>query len=453
MWAERCPAGPGQLDLATCHVRGELREWSGLTYRMAGFRETRVKMSEGSKETTRRELYDAFLSLENLEDAERLVEFQFRLADTLAEAETAVREPGRYDRHSFLLRRVQDALAFRLLVPHALRQLLGSASPRAHGINAQGDAFQVTREAARRYAAEGHQVLVADLSHIIRMGDLIVCDNPFVPSVVEVKAGEVASQHVMQGRRGRQMSRSVSTIEYLEEDYGQIFGQPKRKIAVQSKESMNFNWDAVEAATLRALQQRTAVVHVSDYDVLLAVHALESNSISLEPIVEDLARFRSPFVASHAVSLLNPELLTRPPAAWPINDKSKRSLMEEELVLVHAIDMARFRDPLEEDFLVLEVSHESGFSTERLGERGTASARFIDEVMFGYATIESVVAAMRELHDLTKAALESRPTEVPSQYAPKAVAVESHELRPFERPAVLMDTKNARYRIDRDASQ
>lgn len=419
------------------------------------FHVSKPKIAVATKDvgSVRHSLYQAFLDLRDLEDAERVVAYQLRLADAIAEAESVSLESGQFDRHCFLLRRCQDALAFRLLDPHALKQLLGSASPRAHSLSGQGEAFRATRKAAERYAADGHSVLLADLSHIIRVGDLIVCDNPFIPSIIEVKSGEVAPQHVMQGRRGRQVSRSLTTIEYLKRDRGQIFGQSSSKIAVQSNESMDFKWDAVDDVTLAALREKTAVIQISDYDVLLALHSPDGDSILLEPIAEDLLRFRSPLIASHAVSLLNPELLTRPPLAWPINDESKPLLMEEELILVHAIDLARFRDPLEEDFRILEVSHDHGFSIERGGERGTASRRFINEVMFGYATIESVVAGLRELHDLTKTALESRAQGEPTQPDPKAIVVESLELALLDQPAVVMETNGARYRIDWQAPQ
>lgn len=403
-------------------------------------------MAAGSDENTRSELFQEARKL-NLDDARRLLEFQLRLADAIAEAESRTRAAGEFDRHTFLLRRCGDSLVFRLLVPHAIRQLLGTASPRAHSVSGQGEAFRATRETAERYASDGHAVLLADISHVVRVGDVIVCDNPFVPSVIEVKAGRVAPQHVRQGRRGRQVSRSLGTIEYLKSDYAHIFGQPMPKIAVQSKESMQFGWKAVNDVALNAMRDGVAVVRVSEHDVILAVHAVDGRPVDVEPIVGDLERMRSPLMASHAVGLLNPELLSRPPLIWPIDDAPTIPLMEEQLILVHAIDLARFTDPLEEGFRVREVSHDRGFSTERNGEHGTASTRWIDDVMFGYATIESAVAALREMHDLTKAALDGLDREPPSIH-PEAAQVESHELSFFEQPAVVLETKDARYKID-----
>lgn len=394
-------------------------------------------------------LYQEFLNLRDIKDAERVVAYQLQLAKAITKAESVSRVHGQFDRHNFLLRRCQDALAFRLLDPHTIKQLLGSASPQVHSLSGQRDAFEVTLAAAERYAADGHLVLLADLSNIIRVGDFIVCDDPHIPSIIEVKSGKVAPQHVTQGRRGRQVSRSLTTIEYLKDDCGQIFGQSSEKIAVQSNESMDFKWDAVNDVTLAALRDKTAVFHISDYDVLLALNSPESDFNLLEPITEDLLSFRSPYIASHAVSLLNPELLIPPPLAWPINAESKPLLMEEELILVHAIDLDRFKDHLEEDFRILEVSQDHGFSIERNGERGCASQRFINEVMFGYATIESVVAAIRELHDLSKTALESHKHVELTQPDPRELVVKPLGLDTCDQPAVVLETKNARYRIDR----
>ena len=404
-------------------------------------------MSSPIEATTRCELYTAILALPDLENANRLIEFQVRLADAIAESESAARTPG-FDRHGFLLRRCQDALAFRLLVPHTIRQLLGGASAQVPNLTGQGASFRATLEVAHSYAAAGHLVLVADLSHLIRVGDLIVCDDPFMPSIIEVKSGVVLPQHVMQGRRGRQISRSLTIIDYLKNDHGQIFGQASAKIAVEPNKSMEFSWPLVEEVIGAARHHETAVIRVSDHDVLLAVNTSGGASVSLEPIAADLQRFRSPLIASHAVALLNPDLLIRPPLVWPIDDEAKLLLMEEELILVHAIDLARFMDPLEDDFRILEVSHDRGLATERRGEQGTASARFIHDVLYGYATIESVVAATRDLHDLTKAAFESRSGDAPQHADPSEVEVVSLELPQLERPAVVMAAKNARYRIE-----
>jgi len=411
-------------------------------------------MLPGNVDNIRRRLYEGFRELRDvpqIEFATSLVAFQLRLADVIFDSESVARDPGTFDRNAFLLRRCQDALAFRLLAPHAIRQLLGSASPRTHSVSSQGVAFRATREAAARYATDNHLVLIADLSHIIRAGDLVLCDDPFIPSIVEVKSGEVSPQHIMQGRRGRQASRFIDTVNYLKNDYGKIFGEPLPKIAVQSKESMEFNWDAVNEVTEAALRNGTAVTRASDYDVFLSVFANESDStVSIEPIRDDLRRFRMPHVASHAVSLLNPELLHRPPLVWPINAESTVHLMEENLILIHAIDIARFADPLEDDFRILEVSRDHGFSTQRGEERGSASARFIDEVVFGYATIESVVAALRELHDLLKSAFESGADEEPPKADAEGIIVAPlGGSGPIERPGVVVDTKGARYRIDR----
>lgn len=402
-------------------------------------------MTESNQKATRLGLYESIHNLD-LDDTKSLLDIQLRLADAILDGESNGRQPTQFDRHTFLLRRCQDALAFRLLVPHAIRQLLGTASPKPHSLAGQGQAFNVTRDRAKSYAEQGHQVLLADLSHVIRLGDIIVCDNPFVPSIIEVKAGVVRPENILQGRRGRQASRSGGTVEYLKTDAAKIYEQALPKVAVQSKEAMHFSWDCVNEVALSALRDGEAVVHVSDFDVLLGIHAAGGRPVTIDRIMDSLARMRSPLIASHAFALLNPELLIRPPIVWPIDNGPLIPLMEEELILLHAIDLERFKDPLEEGFQVLAVSHASGFSTERHGERGTAASRFIDDALFGYATIESVVSAMRELHDLAKIALQSQ-TKPPAPKALGASAIQSEQLEPFSNPVAIMDTKEARYKI------
>jgi hypothetical protein len=404
-------------------------------------------MHPSRQEETRHDIYAALLGLD-WRDPKGLLEFQFRLAKAIIGAESDGPESGGFKRHAFLLRRCQDSLAFRLLVPHAIRQLLGTASPRAHWVKGQGQSFKIVQETANRYAADGHLVLLTDLSNIIRVGDLVVCDNAAVPSVIEVKAGKLAPKHATQGRRGRQSSRSLSTIEYLATDHAHIFGQSVPKLAVQSKQEMQFSWRAVNEVAMRALREGMATARISKYDVIHAVHAVDGRPVSGAPLVEDIKRMRSPCLASHAVGLLNPEILTLPPLVWPIEEEPKSPLMEERLVIGHLIDLARFKDPLEDDFRVLNVSLDSGLSTDRDGEKGTASVRFIDNVLFGYATIESTVAALREMHDLTRSELHGWAEE-PPQPSPIASAVEDRRLDLCEQPAVILETRDARFRIAR----
>lgn len=404
-------------------------------------------MHASRQEKTRHDIYAAVLGLD-WRDPKGLLEFQFRLAEAIIEAETDEPKSGGINRHAFLLRRCQDSLAFRLLVPHAIRQLLGTESPRAHSIKSQRESFRFVQETANCYAADGHLVLLTDLSNIVRIGDIVVCDNAAVPSIIEVKSGKVAPKHVIQGRRGRQSSRSLSTIEYLANDHAHIFGQSIPKLAVQSKEEMQFSWRDVNEVAMRALREGMATARISEYDVIHAVHAVDGRPVSGEPLFEDIQRMRSPLFASHAVGLLNPEILTLPPLVWPIEEEPKSPLMEERLVIGHLIDLARFKDPLEDDFRVLNVSPVSGFSTDRGGEKGTASVRFINDVLFGYATIESTVAALREMHDLTRSELDVW-TEKPTQPSPIASAVEDRQRDLCEQPVVILETKDARFRIAR----
>lgn len=213
---------------------------------------------------------------------------------------------------------------------------------------------------------------------------------------------------------------------------------------------MRFSWEQVESALDEAVRCGTAVVRVSDHDVLLGINASAGVPVSLEPIIKHIDGFQSPLISSHAVALLNPDLLIPPPLVWPVKSDAKHLLMEEELILAHAIDLDRFTHAIEDDFRVVDVDVTSGIRTERRGEGGKASARFINEALYGYAAIESVVAALRDLHDLTMAAL----TEPSSEAACRTDDRTGVEIVPLEspsldKPAVVMDTKDSRYRIER----
>src|SRR6185312_15874807 len=102
------------------------------------------------------------------------------------------------DWHIHLLRCCGDSLVWRLLHPHAIRQL-SKNQPRRPTLANQGTAFDWTLAKAREVAEAGRPVLVADLTHCIRIGDLVVATDPERPELVECKLSTRPERFALQG--------------------------------------------------------------------------------------------------------------------------------------------------------------------------------------------------------------------------------------------------------------
>src|SRR3954454_23274060 len=124
-------------------------------------------------------LLEAF---EAVDDPASLLRFQLSLV-----AEIKAREPDAFagksrsaKEHLRLLRLLGDGLAWRYLDRYAIRQLAKNPAP-PPGLTGQGQGFTFPLQPARQIAKRAQPVLVADLTHCLTIGDVIVCTFPGVP--------------------------------------------------------------------------------------------------------------------------------------------------------------------------------------------------------------------------------------------------------------------------------
>jgi hypothetical protein len=144
-----------------------------------------------------------------------VVTWQRRLADAIIEAEVGWQHAKLADRkrHRHLLRVIGDALVHALLPSHTIRALSRHpAKPPA--ISSQGDDFDFVFECARQVRSARLIPIVADLTTLIGIGD-VVGWGPGGVVVLECKNRTMPTRTSTSGRVARQRQRGEDVETYL----------------------------------------------------------------------------------------------------------------------------------------------------------------------------------------------------------------------------------------------
>ena len=141
--------------------------------------------TEQELKSARRELFDRF-PFDN--GAQEQWSYQERLVKEVLRTEDEIcfdRSPER-KAHLRSVRTYADALAWANLSDYSIRQLARNTG-KSPFLSHQREAFEWTMNFARTLADQGTPVLFADLTNILKIGDLIVCTDPNAPTLFECK--------------------------------------------------------------------------------------------------------------------------------------------------------------------------------------------------------------------------------------------------------------------------
>ncbi len=172
--------------------------------------------------------------------------------------------------HIERLRLYVDGLVWLILHPHVIRQMAKNADvPKS--LLQQGDAFGLVLESAHHYYETiGVPIFIADITNVLKIGDLVVVTNTEVPMIVESKKRLPRPEHLMQGRSGRQISRAMGTMRYLREGSAKVFGDDCHRRVVESPTKALRNWNLIDEVCKSALKSGWAEVVVSEHEFMWA---------------------------------------------------------------------------------------------------------------------------------------------------------------------------------------
>lgn len=245
----------------------------------------------------------------------------------------------------------------------------------------------------RWLSTEGIPAIVADLTHRLRIGDVVIVRHPEIPDIVEFKATRRDDRYRHQGRIGRQLHRMQKTVEYLSRGSAQFRDEqaPRRSIEIDVRAEHDFL--QVESIAAAAIHDGASVQMLRPRQWVGACR-LESNPI----FPAEMHQFTDLDLRVGFLSDALPDLLHEvpPPLNWPISLHVRRALMEGELVIFHIIDPRLLED---DRIRVLLDNRGSSASFEiQAGVNAfQCSDYFLRQILYGFQTPASVAEAMTAL--------------------------------------------------------
>jgi hypothetical protein len=374
-------------------------------------------MTDSSRQLRRR-LFDRLTQAESALD---LLNVQRDVASAVIEAEAqksrARSKRGRIEASTDIrmYRSYCDAITWDLLHPHTIRQLAErpGSPPSLIGL---GPALDRAIAIADAPAANGIPTIVADLTNILRVSDVIVVRHPELPELIELKGDKVIAplslirpdsdtsgfeiiegDRILKGRIGRQLSVMRDVQRYLAKGSGKMFGLDGMKIAVESPIEAEYHWSELEEVVFETLNSGQSARRVAEGHWIAA----DSHRVpQQDELISDIKKFGDVMVACHfrALDEAWPDIPT--PFNWPIADQARFALMEGDVQIVTVFDLASLKGLGHDGATIEEVGIDGkrvGSFATRLsyhGEDYTVSDRFLMETLYGFRTKESMVRGM-----------------------------------------------------------
>jgi hypothetical protein len=347
----------------------------------------------------RRRLFESFPSGDVIDDT---AQYQVALVREIKSTEHELRSDGfaAHRGHLRLLRLYGDALAHAHLSTYALRQLARNPGKPPH-LSGQGKSFDLVVDCLMAVSERGVPAIIADLTNILKNGDLIVCGDPNLPAILECKASKVRdARFERQGRRGRQLARFESIVSFLREGRGRIWGESVERTTVEIETVPQHDYRHVADVVASALEHRPLTVLMSERELVSA--ALMGENADTAPLQAWARNLRAPvIVAATADRIAEPLPDVAPPILWDLPAEHRWALMEGDISVTHALAVDAFVNFEQEGTRVLGLVDIPGVRPHgyevRVGpDLLTIGPRFLLDVLQNYETISSAAARLVE---------------------------------------------------------
>lgn len=349
--------------------------------------------SEGQLRQARREIFNAFPRHPDPRDA---MSFQRLLVDEIfkTEFEQQIEKSLYRKAHLHAIHIYGDALAHMLLSRYTIRQLARNTGKPPH-LSGQRDAFQLALDCASMVAERGHWPLLADLTNVVKNGDLIICDHPDMPVLIECKLKKVEDpRFAQQGRRGRQSSRLESIATFLRDGCGRIYGEQFERHTTVLQHDARFSYSVINEIVASALQHRPVAMTHSVHEIYAA--ALWNETLDISSAVENFSLKEGThlFMGRSIDPLQSGVWEFTPPILWDIDTEAQWFLMEGDVVIWHAVrleSLVGLKNKAVEvvDIVAMPGKVPWGYQVLVNGELLSVSANIMLDVVYNHQTIES----------------------------------------------------------------
>lgn len=359
----------------------------------------------------RRELFEAFRRSPSCAD---LLAYQQMLVRELMETE---REKQHSDapalrNHLHMVRLYGDALAFGQLSVYAVRQLARNRG-KPPGLSGQGPAFDLALQCCEVVNNRGVPGLLADVTNVLKNGDLVLCVDENAPQIIECKLSAAKDvRFERQGRRGRQRARIESIDNFLRSGKGKFFGDDREHQTVELRCTPEYGYEVVDKIVSAALEHRSLTLVISDFEFYLG--ALVGEQAGSDIAVPGWSHKPGERIAIGSASepLRGAWPDIRPPVLWDLSEAARWALMEGDVELVHAVRVEAFVGLHRGDLAVrraIEMPDPFPWGYELMvrGEPLRVSPKMMLEVVYAHETIESAGRRLLDLAELASAMLDA----------------------------------------------
>lgn len=325
-----------------------------------------------------------------------VVRYQEVLADEIlrSEAEKRAWPSPAVGMHLHRLRVYGDALAHMLLSRYAIRQLARNPG-RPPALTGQGKAFSLVIETAYAIAADNVCPLVADLTHSIRNGDVIACEDPHRPRIIECKTSKPKREYFeRQGRRGRQLARRTSIDHFLREGHGVIFGEDHGRDTLELTRVPEYSWTALDRLARLALDRAAVAISPQPGELISVAYTGESIDAQAAVLQMGIGPGGHAMIGTTSEALSWSPSDVPPPICWEIAPEARWALMEGEIAVTHVIHLETLIGFTREDrriTAVVEVSEQIPWRFEVMigDEIVSMSATLARDVVYCHKTMTS----------------------------------------------------------------
>lgn len=347
--------------------------------------------------------------------------WQRRLANALMDAEANIdgTAPSELRRHRHLLRVMADGLVHRLVDGHTVRAL--SQHPgKPPSITAQGPDFDFVFECARSLLSAGLIPIIADLTTLIGVGD-VVGVSPAGVVVLECKNTSMPSRLSTSGRLARQRERGEQAEHYLATGRLETSDGAAKQAFVMDLPNPDFV--AVEALLQRCIESDDLVAtHTFGENDALIACTLDTSPDAIAAALPDGRALAIPVLTFFSEVTRKSSHRLWAPSSYPVPGELRLRLLEGELQLLRLADLAALA-------IEFDLGEQRATLTPQRGSAGvqvtldvpgmdpvTISSQVIDSCFFMPISVTEMRAALIKLahrHVLAGGASTDRLTGLP----------------------------------------
>ena len=366
-----------------------------------------------------------FHSLDDAKTPKELCQFQKRLAVAIQNAEQRKAqaqdksEKELYSIHNRMCRSYGDALAWRLLSPHTIRQLNSVEQHPPPNLSGMKEVIERYLFIVEQLANLGYVALVSDLTNLIKIADVIVPTQSEIPLLLEFKGeriytvsnwllekgAKLVPEEDLTGRLGRQMEKLMEVSRYLATGRRETHDGTKELRAVPVNTQVEYYWDEINRAVSDALENMDCVVKISNQQW---IYATQREPEDLDPLstmsqmIKEMPREAHLRIGCHLVPLENPQWYFDPPINWLLEKRIKFALMEGDISLFNFIDLSFLKGYSYKGAVIIQIGAydpELGNDVVYVKYRNQTtkvSKNFILGMLYKFQTLESAVEEILE---------------------------------------------------------